>query len=353
VPDRQDQKAADGAVAIQAGGDVAMGISGQQLIEILHLMLEPYVKEGRDKAVDRMSHLEAALLPRFSDGADGRQEAFADPDFQGAVRDAAESFARSGEASLQDELANLLVERSKELARTRRALVLNQAIKTAGLLTQEEIGVIGTNFGVLNVFWGVSRPEDIVAIINHIAEYAIARLSTSRSTYQYLESIGAGSINALIRRHLFSHIFDQYGLIFSDEFDEIEYSQAIQIQEGEGESVLGNVGQYLIAWQVSPTISLKIKGRSRQELADNMKNAGAVGPVADRLLNLAVSKKWNEERVRTFIADNCPRFPEFTELWEQTPLHQFNLTAVGIALGHSQIRRIIPGFDTPLEIWVS
>jgi len=54
-----------------------------------------------------------------------------------------------------------------------------------------------------------------------------------------------------------------------------------------------------------------------------------------------------KELLKPFVPDIELLF----DLWENMALNRFDLTSLGIAIGHANAKRVI-GFDAPLNIWI-
>jgi len=150
---RQDQHAGPAAEAYQAGHDLIIhrSMSAEQIGEVITGVarhLQVYVAEAEDRANSRLEEFKAVVVERFTklDEVEAKPEAFRDPDFQFALSQAQQAFVRRGDQELRDELVALLVKRSAEEPTSRRALVLNDAIATAGKLTREDRAALVTVF---------------------------------------------------------------------------------------------------------------------------------------------------------------------------------------------------------------
>jgi hypothetical protein len=125
----QEQSAADGAQAIQAGRDVTIhnGVSVEQMSEILLYLtksLSFYHQEALEKVESRLSSFKDELIKVFALGDKVNPEAFRDPDFQYLLKDAQNAFARSGEESLRDTLIDIISRRSLQKSGTRVSITL-------------------------------------------------------------------------------------------------------------------------------------------------------------------------------------------------------------------------------------
>src|ERR1700737_3197250 len=113
--DRQDQSSGDSSINLQAGGDIHVGPTYEQVREIAQLTFDANVLRMQGIAEDVMRSRGAELRNEFI----GRLEAerpqdaakAVTPDFQYALFDAQKAYARTGEPGLRDLLVDMLVDR--------------------------------------------------------------------------------------------------------------------------------------------------------------------------------------------------------------------------------------------------
>jgi hypothetical protein len=87
----QDQQVGNGAVAIQAKGDVTItyGMTPDQMTQImvgLAKQLALYQSDAEAKVEERLAHFRKEILQEFADPERASTEAFRDPDFQYLLR---------------------------------------------------------------------------------------------------------------------------------------------------------------------------------------------------------------------------------------------------------------------------
>ena len=60
----------------------------------------------------------------------------------------------------------------------------------------------------------------------------------------------------------------------------------------------------------------------------------------------------SDEEIRTKCLEIRPYMENIFDIWKNSEMCRFNLTSVGIAIGHANIKRIT-GYFTDLSIWIN
>lgn len=157
--------------------------------------LSTYLLKAEETAQARYRELREEILKEFArPNGKGKPEVFADPDFQFVIKDAHESFARSGEKPLREELVRLLIERSTYKSGSRTALILNAAIRASGSLTLEDISVLAVLFMMKAVTFTANSIDTIAPKYEFMLSPFVGSLSSEVHAFEYLESLGCITI---------------------------------------------------------------------------------------------------------------------------------------------------------------
>jgi hypothetical protein len=138
----QSQKSGADSLQIQAGHDVIVGVTAEEVVSITRTEIahgiERLTATAREVAEARVQALGDKIIGEFST----RPEligAFADPDFQFSLRDAARIMASTGDEHTEQLLVDLLTNRAEEGSATRVRLATGQAIRAADKLSKEAL----------------------------------------------------------------------------------------------------------------------------------------------------------------------------------------------------------------------
>jgi hypothetical protein len=138
----QSQKAGADSQQYQAGGDINIGVSAADVVEITRVevsrVLDELTLSARDKADARIHGLANRVITHFEARPD-LFEAFADPDFQYSLRDAGRAAASNDDEHTEQLLIDLLANRAREGNSSRVRLATSQAIRAADKLTLEAL----------------------------------------------------------------------------------------------------------------------------------------------------------------------------------------------------------------------
>lgn len=346
---RQDQDVGAGGEAYQAGGNltVVKGMSPGQMLELLDAvggMITRYVAEADEKWQQRFNKINEDIVAKFSDPSEGADpEALADPDFQFVIREAQNAYGRSGEEGLRLELVKLLAARSKEKQRTRRAMLLNDAIAVVGKLTPQEISALVMLFLFRHV--GIKQPtySAISEAFAHLSRPFIKDFPPDDFSYEYLESSRCVTVNQISHVNLWDGFVGQFGFMYTEGFFRAEFDQ-----------VVNSPGQRHDLSAVVEPIPGNYTGRlrfnvARHELEQKLTAMGDA-ILTGAVLSLFDTKAFDRERIQQEIFRAIPGFEQVSKYWETTAVRQSNLTALGKVVAHSALTSRTP-FNASLDIW--
>jgi hypothetical protein len=77
-------------------------------------------------------------------------------------------------------------------------------------------------------------------------------------------------------------------------------------------------------------------------------------PNADRpkIVELFDVGKMGDAEIRKKCVEIRPYMSDVFEIWSQSPMKNFTLTSVGIAIGHANVKRLVGEF-ADLSIWIN
>lgn len=344
---RQDQNVETGGTAIQAVGDVVIyqGMSPEQMFEIMRAIAKQasiYHAEGQKIAEMRFASFQEEMLKRFADPTKANPDAFRDPDFQYLLSDAQEAFARSGDEAVRDTLIDIIARRSLEKTRNRLALTLNDAATKAANLTENEFAALSLIYLVRHtVNHGVNTfPALCDYLKSHLLPF-LSKLSREQSSFWHMQAQACGSIE-MGEVDLAGALRGRYTGVLGDGFTRQQL-----------EDHLPDGKKHAIDNFIIPCINDASKLQPNAIRFDVWKEN--VLP-ASELSEPELQNVWNcfESTIPDVAKRTIETVPELAELfdiWKTTPLRQFTLTSVGIAIGHANAARVI-GLKASLDIWI-
>lgn len=166
-----------------------------EIMIALASQLSTYLNAAEQTAERRYKELREDIIKEFArSDSSARAEAFSDPDYQFVLRDAHETYARSGQAELRDELVRLLIERSKQPSGSRSALILNDAIRVSKSLTYEELSILAVVFMIKYVTVTAFNLDAVASRYEFMLAPFVDNLTEEVFSFEYLESLGCMTI---------------------------------------------------------------------------------------------------------------------------------------------------------------
>lgn len=347
----QNIRSENEGVIIQSAGDtnINAGLSTGQMREIVECLADQmpkYVKVAGEIVDQRLAVFKNEIIERFERDENADREAFADPDFQYLLGEAQKSFARSGEQKTIEILSDLLIERSKVSAKTRKRLSLAKALSVVGDLTEQEIAEVVLAFVIRFVrFLDVKSPMHLAQILKRYTSPFIDNISADRNSYIYLESIGCGKLsmgevslfNCLHQHYpdaLLEHekVDDIANMIGSENFVKLLTSKIFEVVPGYVRRNIHNFEEY------------------RQCVSQS--NIAMSDPQLKELFEKTQPKNIDQKRFCQITEHIYPDVVKLFNLWDQSPMKNLEISAVGVAIGFVTLKRVA-GFDGDIDIWLN
>ena len=345
--DNQTQSVAEGSTAIQAAGNVTVvGLTHTEARALFFDLLKGYFADLTGEAVKTAHARVAEITDKFlakleAQNPAGIQQA-QDPGFQHALLTVQREHSKCGDEELGNLLVDLLVDRTKHPTRDILQIVLTECLRVAPILTSGQLSTLAVLF-VLDhtVVNGLQTHEGLALHFKHKAAPFLSTLSTNLPTFQHLEFSGCGSISVL-ETNLAEHIRQAYAGLFMMGLDQQRITElAIPV---------GAV-QLLRPCVTDPT-KLQLAPMRKDLLQEQMEALGLSPEVQSKLSAEFDANLMDAPQVKGWILKAAPFMAELFDKWETTQLRKFNLTSVGIALGHANVRRVV-GDYAELSIWIN
>lgn len=346
---KQNQKATHNATAIQAQGDVHIGPSISEIMEIVSASIQVHTAAARQLVNDRLNDFEKRLTEKIAAGDPKSIQSFSDPDMQSALLDAQKNYVRSNSVDLHNVLTDLIYRKTLEDKQNRISLIINDAIIKSKNLTKVDFSTLALSFILTKVvFSGVITPAAARKnTIKYIAPL-LKNLSESSPELEHLCSLGLflGNPNdSILKPHPLSDLlarrdpgaFNKGFRIDTlqnniSQFDELQKRKLIL------ESDFAK-GQYYIA-----------------QSPDKLDEATAAKPQEDRdgfrYKKMCEANLIDSATIRDFLSNEIPNYDMLSQAYDRSRLGVLNLTPTGIAIGHSYIAKET-GFSGPLNVWIT
>jgi hypothetical protein len=345
---RRGQRQSGGADStnVQAGQDVVIhvGVTAAEArtiaLDVFEANLIKLSGVAEQTARDRAERITREYLRQLEERSPAGLESIRDPDMLQAVYNAQQGYARSGEEDLEAALVDLLVERSGQKERDLKCLVLNEAIAILPKLSGGQRRAITACFLIRFIsYMGPFSLQAAYEYINdNLAPFADIVMN-KRADYLYMHAAGAGSPSALTLT--VADAFSQsLFAFFTDGFPERRVPPPRR-------TLLDDTSIFVPCLR-NPK-NWQINARSVEEVKRLQIDKG----IADNLLlNLYREGLMSLPAIREDVVSHIPVMQGFMDHWDSSGLSNFELTAVGITIGHAYWRSFT-GQSTPLDIWLS
>lgn len=344
----QSQSVGDGATAYQTTGNITIiGVSAGEARQIALDVFQANMLQLQSEAVKTVRKRAEEITDKFllklqAENPAGIEKA-RDPDFQDALFTVQKEHAKAGDTNLGDLLVDLLVDRSKTSHRDLVQLVLSESIHTAPKLTSKQINTLSIVF-----FFRYVTNNNLRAIV-HFAEFAFLTVGPlldhfvhSSSTFAHLQFTGCGhrALGSLALEEIWQR---QYTGFFKIGFDENRLLLA-NLQPSTRLAVIGQSMHDALKFQVKELTIASLEAR--------LKMLGNV-PVdeQERVKALFNEGTMDHAKIKEVILAAAPFLADLLDSWRISGLGGFELTSVGMAIGHANIKRVIGEF-APLSIWL-
>lgn len=295
-----------------------------------------------DRVIDSMSTQDPSLLVKF-----------ADPRFLAAYVSAQRSYAETGDQELANVLATLLTDLAGAAVRTRREIVLREAIECAPKLTNRHTNGLSVVL-MLGRFSFTQAPKAdyLLELINEFYEPYFECIPQSAFEYQYMSATSAGTFLAFGT--------DPYDVLHKSHLNSMyDYLEEEDIAAAVGELTQETVDELkTILRSPSPDPS-ENEGKPRIKL----KSEKVVRLLRDNIKPVQPPLSSNEKAIREMVRnkslkvrelgekmnDEYPKLAEFLDLVRDTHALDFKTSPVGDMLARHEILNRAPQLRADLD----
>lgn len=344
----QRQSVGSDGIGIQAGGNVNIGISVEEArsiaLDVAKVTFYELTGLAKDTMSARVEEITEHVISRISkEYPEGLRKAV-DPDFQYALLTVQKQYGRTGDEDLGQLLADLLVDRSKQDQRSILQIVLNESLEVAPKLTASQLSILAVAFFLrYTVENKMASDAQLGLYFDVYLQPFVSGLVNSIASFQHLEFAGCGSAQ-MAHASLEDIFLHGYTGLFVKGFD-----AAVVEASGLSDSLCR---KFLI-----PCLNDKTKfqvGAMNLEVLQKLIGLEEVAPQdAVMIFSLFGRNKMSASEVRS----KCVALRSYMErvftFWDESDIHKFSLTSVGIAIGHANIKKTIGKEFADLSIWIN
>lgn len=266
-----------------------------------------------------------------------------DPGFQHALYMVQKEYARTGDVNLGDLLVDLLLDRTRHPQRDIMQIVLDESLNTAPKLTEGQLAVLSVVFLFkYTQNQSIGNHQMLGTHLDRVLQPFAAKVQKNHAWYQHLEFTGCGTIG-LGEISLESILGTTYQGLFSKGFDQEEIS-ARGITAGPGPSLFMRC--------LNNPSKIQVRTNSHETLEALFDQASVPTEERQKIKELFDETRMSESEIRAKCIEIRPYTEHLFDIWSESPMRNFTLTSVGIAIGHANIRKIAGEF-ADLAIWIN
>lgn len=345
---KQTQKGGDNSTNIQAGEvNLVQGLTYSEVkeaaLDVFRANFYELTGKAQEIVKERAEQVTEDFLKKLQkENPNGLAKA-EDPDFQYALFTVQKEYAKNGDKDLGDLLVDILVDRSKQEQRDILQIVLNESLCVAPKLTTDQLAALAITF-ILKYTqnYGIGNHQALGQYFDSHIQPFIDKLSKNRACYQHLEFSGCGSISIGS-----STIQKIIGTTYQGLF-----LKGFEAEEIEKKGVSIGVDQRFFIPCLNDDKKLQVRANSLELLTKHMEEQNIQQNDKENIIALFNTNKMNENEIKEKCIAICPYMETLFDVWSESPLKNFSLTSVGIAIGHANIKRLVGEFSN-LSIWIN
>lgn len=345
----QTQKTGNDCTNLQAENDINVynGISyseaRQIALDVFNANFMKLIGVAKDVAEKRANEITQTFLERLMKENPSGLASAQDPDFQDSLFIVQKEYAKCGNSDMGNTLVDLLIDRSKEPNRNLKQIVLNEAIRTVPKLTEDQIAVLSVVFILrYTVNHRINNLERFGEYLDKYISPLMELITDSRTAYEHLQYAGCGVIQ--VTSITLSNIWENsyMGLFFKGfELESIDKNRLSQ-----------DMFSKYIMLCLNDESKYQVNAISLESLEKRLETETVPENEASYIKELFSKNKMTPDEMKTKIIELRPYMANLYNIWSNSPMKSFQLTSVGKAIGHANIKKHLGNF-ADLSIWVS
>lgn len=291
-------------------------------------LIEERVGAVTDMVLHRMLEKDPELLRRFED-----------PRFLAPLITAQRSYAETGDDELGSLLSGLLTSLAQEPIRTRREIVLREAIDCAPKLTSQHLSALS----VIVLLQGFSFPiarniTHLLDLVNEFFEPYYDSIPHTAFEYQYMGATPVGSYLPFGVIDPYKTLHDSHPQAMYDHILEADLKDSFDMSQNSVAEELKRVLAKLPAEHPDDVLQFKIAPNEAVRILNPKSGAsGELNETEQKLRKLILSKSAKSTELRTTAHTTHPALAEFLDTLDRSQAVEFQLSPVGMMLARHEI----------------
>ena len=299
---------------------------------------QPLTEIAEERANTLINQFLSKLQEEFPKGIESAQ----DPDMQIALFNAQKDYAKNGNNELASLLVDLLIQRTKMQDEELKKIVLNESLLVAPKITNKQLNVLSLRFLIsMSRNHQINNVDKFNEYLKNYIHPFCNELAKELSDYQHIEYVGCGTVG-VISNHIYDYMKGNYAGVLSTGF-ELEKMKDISLTPEQIQKI------------IIPCLRNKNKVQVSAINDEAIEQIGSELKLSDELISQLKAVQNNNlitaDDFKKMLTDLHSDFEKLYRTWEQSGLGRLQLTTVGIALAHANIKKTI-NVDLDLGIWI-
>lgn len=313
-------------------------------LDVCRTELNSLAGQAMHTAWERAEKITDKFLSKLQEQFPGGLGKASDPGFQYALHTLQTEYVKSGDEDLGDVLVDLLVDHTKQEKRGLIKIVLAECMTTVPKLTFGQINALALLFYFRNA--KALSVNDLSALAKHIDMYIrpfVSEYAQSEASFQHMQFCGCGAYSSFNSIDLEGIILQKYPGLLTKGFMKSDIDAA-------GISILPNHPIFIHC--LNDATRFQLRAIDLGVLEERFKEYSVSPEDQEKLKNLFNTNMLTNEEVRDKMSSLLPYWGELSAGWNKSGLKSFDLTSVGIAIGHANIKRYSASF-ADLKVWIN
>lgn len=349
---KQEQHVEYQGTAIQANGDVSVhvthnGITYFEAKELFNDLFELnfYKLKGgaHTLAQERGNEVTEKFLQQLqTENPEGLQQS-ENPDFQDALFTVQKEYAKAGDKDLGELLVDLLVDRTKQKDRNIMQIVLNESLHTAPKLTNDQITVLAIVFFHRKAKCiGMGNHERLHQYLAKYIQFFADKIVANESCFQHLVFTGCGTISMgqITLEDIFKKVYP--GL----------FNKGIVSTRIDDMAMTTEDKNIFFTQCLNDPTKYQVNAIDMEILESKFTANPVTAENHSKIIALFHEGLMESAEVKARVLEFSPFMEPVFVSWSASAMKNFELTSVGMAIGHANIKRLAGEFSD-LSIWIN
>jgi hypothetical protein len=343
----QSQDVGAGGIAMQAGGNIVIGITAADAraiaLDVAKATFYELSGVAKDAMIARVEEITDKFISRLENEFPEGLKKATDPDFQHALYSVQKNYGRTNDKDLGDLLVDLLVDRSKQDHRDLMQIVLNESLEVAPKLTSSQLSILSVAFFLgSSSMRGLTTDDELFELFDKFLVPFVDNINVNEASYQHL--VFAGCATLQISTSDLSLILQRSYPFF--------FQNGYTLEELHETGIPQNLIQHLFMICLNNKEKAQVAAIDEHVLQEKFEIYHVPEHDRSKVLEMLWGRPMSSDEIRSKCVQARPYMEQVFSCWSNSRIRSMHLTSVGSAIGHANIKRLVGEF-ADLSIWIN